>query len=315
MKIIFAGTPQFAASALAALFKEHQIVAVLTQPDRPAGRGMHLTTSAVKQLALQNGLPVLQPTILKSEEVQRSLAALDADVMVVAAYGLILPKEVLQLPRYGCLNIHASLLPRWRGAAPIQRAILAGDKETGITIMQMDEGLDTGDMLLHHACPIVANDTAQTLHDKLAEMGASSILEALRLLQEHRLVPVKQDNGAACYAAKLLKSEAQIDWRQDARQVERAVRAYNPFPVCHANLNGVAIKVWQTEWCPDQRGEPDKLCNPGQVIAVDKHGITVACGKDALRLETLQRPGGKAQPAAQFLQAMPVKVGDVFNVG
>jgi methionyl-tRNA formyltransferase len=307
MKIIFAGTPRFAASALDALLREHQIVAVLTQPDRPSGRGMQLAASPVKQLALQRDLAVLQPTTLKTEEVQRSIAALDADVMVVAAYGLILPQAVLQLTRYGCLNIHASLLPRWRGAAPIQRAILAGDNETGITIMQMDEGLDTGDMLLHHVCPIAANDTAQTLHDKLAEMGASSILEALRLLQEHRLTPIKQDNDAACYAAKLLKSEAQINWRQDARQIERAVRAYNPFPVCHANLNGVAIKVWQAELCPDKRGDP------GKVIAVDKRGITVACGKDALRLEVLQRPGGKAQPAAQFLQAMPVNAGDVFD--
>ena len=255
------------------------------------------------------------------------IAALDADVMVVAAFGLILPKAVLQLPRYGCLNIHASLLPRWRGAAPIQRAILAGDKETGITIMQMDEGLDTGDMLLQHSCPIAKNDTAQTLHDKLAEMGAGSILEVLRLLQEsglagmsptggnsqNRLTPIKQNNDAACYAAKLLKSEARIDWRQDARQIERAVRAYDPFPVCHAGLNGKVIKVWQAALCPDQRGEPDKRCVPGKVIAVDKRGITVACGKDALRLEMLQRPGGKAQSAVQFLQAMPIKVGDVFD--
>jgi methionyl-tRNA formyltransferase len=307
MKIIFAGTPHFAASALAALLKEHQVVAVLTQPDRPAGRGMHLTTSPVKQLALHHGLPVLQPATLKTEEIQRTLAALDADVMVVAAYGLILPKAVLQLPRYGCLNIHASLLPRWRGAAPIQRAILAGDKETGITIMQMDEGLDTGDMLLSHTCPIGETDTAQTLHDKLAVIGSSSILEALRLLQEHRLMLVRQDNDAACYAAKLVKSEAQIDWRQDARQVERAVRAYNPFPVCHANLNGVTIKIWQAGLCAGQKGDP------GRVLAVDKHSITVACGKDALILEVLQRPGGKAQPAAQFLQAMPIKAGDHFS--
>ena len=327
MKIIFAGTPHFAASALAALLKEHQVVAVLTQPDRPAGRGMHLTATPVKQFALQHGLPVLQPVTLKTEEIQRMIAALDADVMVVAAFGLILPKAVLQLPRYGCLNIHASLLPRWRGAAPIQRAILAGDKETGITIMQMDEGLDTGDMLLQHSCPIAKNDTAQTLHDKLAEMGAGSILEVLRLLQEsglagmsptggnsqNRLTPIKQNNDAACYAAKLLKSEARIDWRQDARQIERAVRAYDPFPVCHAGLNGKVIKVWQAALCPDQRGEPDKRCVPGKVIAVDKRGITVACGKDALRLEMLQRPGGKAQSAVQFLQAMPIKVGDVFD--
>ena len=262
----------------------------------------------MKQLALQRGLPVLQPATLKTEEAQREIADLDADVMVVAAYGLILPKAVLQMPRHGCLNIHASLLPRWRGAAPIPRAILAGDGETGITIMQMDEGLDTGDMLLRHACPIAPDDTAGTLHDKLAAMGAASIVEALRLLQEQRLMPVRQDNAAATYAAKLLKSEAQIDWLLDASQIERAVRAYNPFPVCHASLNGVAIKVWRAALCQGQHGEP------GEVLAVDKHGITVACGKDALRLEVLQRPGGKAQPVAQFLQAMPVKSGDSFSV-
>jgi methionyl-tRNA formyltransferase len=313
MKIIFAGTPRFAASALAALLREHQIVAVLTQPDRPAGRGMQLAAAPVKLLASQHGLPLLQPATLRTEEVQRTIAALDADVMVVAAYGLILPKAVLQLPHHGCLNIHASLLPRWRGAAPIQRAILAGDKETGITIMQMDEGLDTGDMLLRKACLIAPDDTSATLHDKLAEIGAASILEALRLLQENRLTPVKQDNDAASYAAKLTKSEARIDWRQDARQIERAVRAYNPFPVCHANLNGVAIKIWRAELCPDEHTEPGKSYSPGEVIAVDKRGITVTCGKDALRLETLQRPGGKAQPAAQFLQAMSVKAGDVFD--
>ena len=307
MKIIFAGTPHFAVSALAALLKEHQVVAVLTQPDRHAGRGMQLTASPVKQLAMQYSLSVLQPASLRIEEAQRSIAALNADVMVVAAYGLILPKAVLQLPRYGCLNIHASLLPRWRGAAPIPRAILAGDSETGITIMQMDEGLDTGDMLLRRICPIAPDDTAQTLHDKLAVMGADSILEALRLLQEQRLMPVKQDNDAATYAAKLLKSEAQIDWRQDARQIERAVRAFNPFPVCHTDFNGVTIKIWQAGLCI---GEQDV---PGKVLAADKHGITVACGKDALRLEVLQRPGGKAQPVAQFLQAVPIKAGDSFS--
>lgn len=308
MKIIFAGTPHFAASALTALLKEHHVVAVLTQPDRPAGRGMQLTASPVKQLALQHGLTVLQPTSLKTAEAQLAIAALDADVMVVAAYGLILPKAVLQMPRYGCLNIHASLLPRWRGAAPIQRAILAGDDETGITIMQMDEGLDTGDMLLRHACPIAENETAQTLHDKLAEMGAESILEAMRLLQQGGLTPVKQDEGAANYAAKLLKSEAQIDWQQDAQQIERAVRAFNPFPVCYANLNGMAIKIWQAGICADLQGEP------GEVLATDKHGIVVACGKGALRLEVLQRPGGKAQPVAQFLQAMPIQAGTSFSV-
>ncbi len=307
MKIIFAGTPHFAASALAALLKEHQIVAVLTQPDRPAGRGMQLAASPVKQLAVQHGLPVLQPSTLKTDEARQPIAALDADVMAVAAYGLILPKAVLQLPRYGCLNIHASLLPRWRGAAPIPRAIQAGDRETGITIMQMDEGLDTGDMLLRRACPIEPDDTAQTLHDKLAVIGAGCIVEALGLLQEGRLTPVKQDNAAATYAAKLLKGEAQIDWQQDARQIERAVRAFNPFPVCQANFNGVAIKIWQAALQEGAQGEA------GKVLSADKHGITVACGKEALRLEVLQRPGGKAQPAAQFLQAVPVKPGDGFQ--
>jgi methionyl-tRNA formyltransferase len=307
VKIIFAGTPQFAASALAALLEEHQVVAVLTQPDRPAGRGMQLTAGPVKQLALRHGLPVLQPATLKTGEAQREIAALDADAMVVAAYGLILPQAVLQLPRYGCLNIHASLLPRWRGAAPIPRAILAGDSETGITIMQMDEGLDTGAMLLRRACPIAPDDTAATLHDRLAGMGADCILEALRLSQEGRLVPVKQDGTAATYAAKLLKSEAQIDWRQDARLIERAVRAFNPFPVCHAGFGGVALKIWQAALQEGAQGEP------GQVLAADRRGITVACGKDALRLEVLQRPGGKAQPAAQFMQAVPVKPGDRFS--
>jgi methionyl-tRNA formyltransferase len=304
MKIIFAGTPQFAASALAALLPEHEIVAVLTQPDRPSGRGMQLTASPVKQLALKHDLPVLQPVTLKTEEAQREIAALDADVMVVAAYGLILPQAVLDLPRLGCLNIHASLLPRWRGAAPIQRAILAGDAETGITIMQMDAGLDTGDMLQRQACTVAPDDTAATLHDRLAELGASGIVEALRRLPE--LVPVKQDDGAATYAAKLLKSEGRIDWSQSAQQLERAIRAFNPFPVCHATLGDTAIKVWQASPVA-QQGEP------GTVLAVDKQGITVACGEDALRLEVLQRPGGKAQPAAQFLQAVPVQAGDRFS--
>ena len=307
MKIIFAGTPQFAASALAALHKEHQVIAVLTQPDRPAGRGLKLSFSAVKQLALQYGLPVLQPSTLKAADVQYDIAKLDADVMVVAAYGLILPRGVLQIPRYGCLNIHASLLPRWRGAAPIQRAIQAGDSQTGITIMQMDEGLDTGDILLQHNCPINGTDNAQSLQDRLAELGATSILEALRLLQEHRLMPVRQDEYAACYAPKLLKSEARIDWNQDARQIERMVRAFNPFPVCYADMHGTTIKIWQATVSAGEHAEA------GKVISADRFGITVACGQAALRLEVLQRPGGKPQSAAQFMQAMPVKVGDSFS--
>jgi methionyl-tRNA formyltransferase len=305
MRIVFAGTPEFAASALAALLTRHQIVAVLTQPDRPAGRGMQLLASPVKQLAQQHGIPVLQPNTLKTEPAQREIAALDADVMVVAAYGLILPKAVLQMPRNGCLNIHASLLPRWRGAAPIQRAIQSGDAETGITIMQMDEGLDTGDMLLRHVCPIVANETAQTLHDKLADIGATAIVDALELLGRGELVAKKQDNSLATYAAKLLKTEAQLDWTQNAQQLQRTIRAFNPFPVCHIRFGELTIKLWQA----------DLACGSGEsgtVLAIDKSGITVACGQGALLLTVLQRPGGKAQPAFQFLQAVPIKVGDRF---
>ena len=307
MKIIFAGTPQFAAVALEALLaQDFDVVSVLTQPDRPAGRGMALTASPVKLLALQHGLPVLQPPTLKNTDIQHELARLHADVMVVAAYGLILPQVVLDLPRQGCLNIHASLLPRWRGAAPIQRAIQAGDKETGITIMQMDAGLDTGDMLLKKTCAIEQGDTTATLHDRLAELGAHAIVEALHLLEFGKLARIKQDNAEATYAAKLLKNESQIDWRQDADEIARMVRAFNPFPVCHATFQGAVVKIWQATLATQSRGEP------GEVLAADKRGITVACGKDALRLEVLQRPGGKAQHATQFMQAVPVKPGDHF---
>jgi methionyl-tRNA formyltransferase len=304
LKIIFAGTPHFAAAALEALLAQRfAVAAVLTQPDRPAGRGMQLASSPVKQLALAHGLPVLQPASLKLSEVQHELAGYAADVMVVAAYGLILPPAVLQLPRLGCLNIHASLLPRWRGAAPIQRAILAGDQETGITIMQMDEGLDTGDMLLKTTCPITAQDTAQTLHDKLAVQGAAAIVEALRLLAQNGLVRVPQDDAQATYAAKLSKAEAQVDWRNDAAQIARAVRAYNPFPVACATFNATPIKIWQASVRDDIAGEP------GTVLSVAKDGIIVACGQGALCLEVLQRPNGKALPAAQFVQGFALHPG------
>ena len=307
MKIIFAGTPQFAASALAALIKEHQIVAVLTQPDRPSGRGMHLTASPVKQLAMLHGLPVLQPSTLKTEEAQQAIAQLDADVMVVAAYGLILPKAVLEIPRYGCLNIHASLLPRWRGAAPIQRAIMAGDVETGITIMQMDEGLDTGDMLLKKICEIAAVDTAQSLHDKLAGLGAQAITEALQEMECGQLHPEQQDTRQATYAAKLIKSEAQLDWNQDATQLERAVRGYFPFPTAYALFGETQIKILQASLGVAREA------TAGEVIAVDKERIQVACGKGVLALEILQKPGGKALSVAQFVQSFPIKAGDRFS--
>ena len=305
MKIIFAGTPAFAAAALDALLaRSFEIVAVLTQPDRPSGRGMKLQPSPVKQLALARGLPVLQPASLKDPAIQAELAAFGADIMVVAAYGLILPAAVLGLPPRGCLNIHASLLPRWRGAAPVQRAILAGDAETGITIMQMDEGLDTGAMLLKKACPIGPADTAQTLLDTLSRLGGAAVVEALDLLAAGRLVAAPQDGALATYAAKLSKTEAQIDWTQDAQQIARAVRAYNPFPVATTHMNGVPVKVWQAAVRAGQGGAP------GAVVSVDKDGIVVACGKDALCLEVLQRPNAKAMPAAQFTQGFAVHPGD-----
>lgn len=308
MKIIFAGTPHFAASALAALLQQHEIVVVLTQPDRPAGRGMQLNPSPVKKLAEKNGIPVLQPVTLKDKGIQLQLEELKADVMIVAAYGLILPLQVLQIPKFGCLNIHASLLPRWRGAAPIQRAILAGDKETGITIMQMDEGLDTGAMLFKIACPIDANDTAQTLHDKLAELGAKAITETLNKLESGNLAVEKQDEKQTSYAAKLTKTESRIDWTKSASQIEREVRAYNPTPVANSSIHNITIKIWQASVSLKGGGEP------GTVLAVNKDHIQVACGQGAVNLEILQRPNAKALKAAQFIQGFIIKVGDQFAV-
>ncbi len=307
MRIIFAGTPAFAAQALDALIQhKHQIVAVYTQPDRPAGRGMQLTASPVKQLALEHRLPVYQPASLKHEHAQLQLAELQADLMIVAAYGLILPQAILDTPRLGCINIHASILPRWRGAAPIQRAILAGDQQTGITIMQMDSGLDTGDMLLINRCAITPEDSSVTLHDKLAALGASSIVQALTELSE--LKPQPQDEALACYASKISKQEAMLDWQLPAIQLERAIRAYNPFPISKTEFQGKTIKVWQA-----QLANTPSEATPGQIIEVDKHGITVACGQGNLTLTQLQRPGGKAQPASQLLQALALNVGDHFN--
>ncbi|MFA5825207.1 MAG: methionyl-tRNA formyltransferase [Gallionellaceae bacterium] len=307
MKIIFAGTPHFAEKALEALLqKQVEVVAVLTQPDRPSGRGMQLKPSPVKQLAEQNGLPVLQPVSLKNAEIQQQLSAYQADLMIVAAYGLILPQVVLQIPRLGCLNIHASLLPRWRGAAPIQRAILAGDTETGITIMQMDVGLDTGDMLLKKSCPIGQKDTADTLHDKLAELGADAISEALDLLEQGKLNAVPQDNQLATYAAKLTKDEAQLDWTRAAAELERMVRGYNPFPGASSFINDTQIRIWQASLSEGMSGEP------GEILAVDKNTLVVACGNGALSLEVMQRPNAKALPAAQFLQGFHLKAGDRF---
>ena len=307
MRLIFAGTPEFAAIALRALLAAgHHVPLVLTQPDRPAGRGMKLTPSPVKQVALEHGLAVRQPTSLKDAAIQQELTACGAEVMVVAAYGLILPKAVLEIPPRGCLNIHASLLPRWRGAAPIQRAIQAGDALTGVTIMAMDVGLDTGAMLLKEALPIQADDTAQTLHDKLAEQGARLIVTALAELEQGRLAGEKQDDAQACYAAKLTKEEAFLDWRHSATELDRQVRAYHPFPVAQARIHGETWRIWQAR---PVTGDG----SPGHVLAADKNGILVACGSGALCITELQKAGGKRLRAVDFLAGNPLAAGAVFD--
>lgn len=295
MKIIFAGTPDFAAVALQALLdSEHEVIAVYTQPDRPAGRGRKLRAGPVKQLAVAHDIPVYQPVSLKDASEQQQLRDLHADVMIVAAYGLILPKAVLDIPRFGCLNIHASLLPRWRGAAPIQRAILAGDKESGITIMQMDVGLDTGDMLLRTPLAITDDDTGGSLHDKLAAQGAKDLLAVLAQIEQQQLQPVQQDEAQANYAHKLAKAEAQIDWRQNAADIERLIRAFNPWPVAFALLNEQPLRIYKAEVI-EQEGEA------GSVLSADKNGIVVACGHNALKLLQLQPAGSKPMDAAAFM--------------
>ena len=305
MKLIFAGTPEFAAIALAAILAAgHEVALVLTQPDRPAGRGMALQASPVKRLAEQHGIPVFQPLTLKDVAAQERVSAVGADVMVVAAYGLILPQAVLDMPRFGCINIHASLLPRWRGAAPIQRAILAGDARTGVCIMQMEAGLDTGPVLLSESLAIDAADTAATLHDRLADLGASLIVNALGRLP----LPVSaQAADGVTYAAKLEKSEALIDWSKSAVEIDRQVRAFNPFPVAMTTLDGSPLKVWAAQLEPADRCCPNTL--PGELIIADRRGIVVACGSGALCITELQKAGGKRLQAAQFLAGHPLAAG------
>ena len=287
MRVIFAGTPDFAAQALAALLAAgHDVPLVLTQPDRPAGRGMKLQISAVKQLALAHNLPVFQPERLKDLATHEHIRAAQADVMVVAAYGLILPQAVLDIPRFGCFNIHASLLPRWRGAAPIQRAIEAGDKETGVTIMQMDVGLDTGAMLLSETLKVGAGETAGELHDRLAALGARLIVAALA--QHNALTPIAQPASGANYAAKISKAEAQLSWDEPTDQLARKIRAFNPFPGATMTLAGEPVKIWRAQAIANT-----VTGNPGQILIADAHGITVATHDGALRLTELQKPGGR----------------------
>ncbi|WP_343598457.1 methionyl-tRNA formyltransferase [Acinetobacter sp.] len=320
MKIIFAGTPEFAASALAALLKTpHEIVAVYTQPDRKAGRGQKLTPSAVKQLALAHNLPVYQPLHFKASTAeglaaQQELAAFDADVMVVAAYGLILPQAVLDMPKFGCLNIHGSLLPRWRGAAPIQRAIATGDNQTGITIMKMAAGLDTGDMLYKTYCPITAQDTSATLHDKLAAQGAEAIATVLtsqETLQQYLAEREVQDDALTVYAHKLSKAEAKLDWQLPAQQLDLNIRAFNPWPVAFFPLDEQQnVRVWNCE----KSAFTTETAQAGEVIAIDKQGVHISCGEQSvLCLTQLQWPGGKPLNASQILQSQKLHVGQILS--
>ena len=294
LRIAFAGTPEFSLAALDAVAaSRHPLVGVWTQPDRPAGRGRQLTASPVKRRALELKLPVHQPETLKTDAAQQALRDARPDVMVVVAYGLILPPSVLALPRYGCLNIHASLLPRWRGAAPIQRAILAGDAESGVAIMQMDKGLDTGDVLLESRTPIRDDDDAQTLHDRLAALGAQALLQVLDALPG--LQPRKQDPAGVTYAAKLSKEEAKLDWTRTATELARAVRGYKPWPVAHTLHLGQPLRIWRAVPVTATAAQP-----PGTVLKAGREGIDVVAGEGVLRILELQAAGGRVQSAAEF---------------
>ena len=307
MRVIFAGTPDFAASALAALIEAgHEILVVLTQPDRPKGRGMKLTPSPVKTLALQHNLPVWQPENLKDAAVQQQLRDLQADVMVVAAYGLLLPAAVLNIPEHGCLNIHASLLPRWRGAAPIQRAIEAGDVESGVCIMQMDVGLDTGDVLLSRNTPITDDTTAAQLHDALAVIGAEVIVEALAKLPE--LIAVSQPEAGVTYAQKLSKADAEIDWALGAKQIHNKIRALNPVPGAWSSLNGQVIKIWASTVL-----EQSNNAAIGSIIAADKQGIAVQTSEGVVLITELQASGSKRMAAAAFVAGHADLLGQKFE--
>jgi methionyl-tRNA formyltransferase len=299
LRVLFAGTPDFAAAHLQALLDAPTIsvIGVYSQQDRPAGRGKKLTASPVKKLALKHQLPVFQPQSLKDPEQQRILSELQADIMVVVAYGLILPQAILDAPRLGCINVHASILPRWRGAAPIQRAIEAGDAETGVTIMQMDAGLDTGAMLSVSRCDIDSNETSASLHSKLELLGAPALLHTLESLNSGLAVAVEQDDQLSCYAAKITKQEALIDWSQCAQILDRQIRAFNPFPAAYTTLDELRIKIWQAE------PTPASGLTPGQIISADSAGILVSCGKQSLLLTEIQLPGKSRMAVSEVLKS------------
>jgi methionyl-tRNA formyltransferase len=303
MNIVFAGTPEFSVAALQALLdSRHTVVAVYTQPDRPSGRGRRTMESPVKQVALQAKIPVFQPTSLKTADAQHVLQALRPDLMVVVAYGLILPPAVLRIPRLGCVNLHASLLPRWRGAAPIQRAILAGDTETGVCLMQMDAGLDTGPLLACTRCKIENNDTGSHLHDRLAQLGAGLLADNLDALERGALTPQLQDAAKATYAHKLLKSEALIDWSCTAADIARKVRAFNAWPVAETRYLGRQLRIWEA-----QPREGESSASPGSIISAGRDGFEVACGSGHLLVRKVQLPGARAVSAADFMNAHPVE--------
>ena len=299
LRIVFAGTPDFAARHLAALLSsEHEVIAVYTQPDRPAGRGKKLTASPVKNIAVENDIPVYQPENFKSDEAKQELADLNADIMVVVAYGLLLPQAVLDTPRLGCINVHGSILPRWRGAAPIQRSIWAGDAETGVTIMQMDIGLDTGDMLKIATLPIEATDTSASMYEKLAGLGPDALVDCLADIAAGTAVAEKQNDELANYAKKLSKEEARINWSDDAAHIERCVRAFNPWPMSHFEAAENSIKVWQSRVAEQTSDKP-----AGTILQADKTGIYVATGQGVLVLEQLQVPGKKAMSVQDILNS------------
>lgn len=297
LNIIFAGTPDFAAYHLQVLLaSHHNVVAVYTQPDRPSGRGKKLTAGPVKILAEENNLPVEQPPSLKNSEAQEKLASYQADIMVVVAYGLLLPQIVLDTPRYGCLNVHGSLLPRWRGAAPIQRAIEAGDKETGITIMQMDKGLDTGDMLLKVSCEITPEDTSLTLHDKLKALGGPALLETLQQVEIGQLTPEKQNDSQACYADKITKQEAEINWQEPAAKILKKIRAFNPFPVAYSFFNEERVKIYTAKIV-----EKNHALAPGKIIQLDENSLQISSLDKAIAITLLQIPGKKVMTPADIV--------------
>ena len=299
MKIIFAGTPDFATVTLEALIHSpHDVIAVYTQPDRPAGRGLKLTPSAVKTLAQTYQLPVHQPKSLRNSQEQEWLIKLNADVMVVVAYGLLLPPEVLTIPHLGCINIHPSLLPRWRGATPIQRTIFAGDTVTGVTIMQMDAGLDTGPILLQRKCQLAPDETSQTLHDKLAKLGADALIKTLDLFSQSEINPIPQDNSLATYAQKISKEEALIDWLKPAIELEREIRAFNPWPIAYTSWQGDNLRIWQAQALME-----DHDASPQTILRAAREGVDIATGRGVLRLLQVQMPGGKMLPIADFYNA------------